>query len=113
MPSLLTWITEKELKNRGDEFCSKKNMKIGGEKMRNANGQQGENRRRSEKKRTGTQAAKPLVSTYDISFIRYVVSRCSRAKQLHINVQKSVLHVQSCYCCCCCLFVCFCLFLLT
>ena len=48
--SLLTWITEKELKNRGDEFCSKKNMKIGGEKMRNANGQQGENRRRSEKK---------------------------------------------------------------
>ena len=54
-------------------------MKIGGEKMRNANGQQGENRRRSEKKRTGTQAAKPLGSTYDISFIRYVVSRCSRA----------------------------------
>ena len=40
------------------------------------------------KKRTGTQAAKPLVSTYDISFIRYVVSRCSRAKQLHINVQN-------------------------
>ena len=56
------------------------------------------------KKRTGTQAAKPLGSTYDISFIRYVVSRCSRAKQRHINVQKSVLHVQSCYCC---LFVCF------
>ena len=59
------------------------------------------------KKRTGTQAAKRLVSTYDISFIRYVtekVSRCSRAKQLQINVQKSVLHVQSCYCCCCCCF---------
>ena len=37
------------------------------------------------KKRTGTQAAKLLVSTHDISFIRYVtekVSRCSRAKQL-------------------------------
>ena len=58
------------------------------------------------KKRTGTQTAKPLVSTYDISFIIYVVSRCSRAKQLQINVQKSVLHVQSCYCCCFCLFVC-------
>ena len=57
-----------------------------------------------EKKRTGTQAAKPLVSTYNISFIIYVVSRCSRAKKLQINVQKSVLHVQSCYCCCCCLF---------
>ena len=49
----------------------------------------------SKKKRTGTQTAKPLVSTYYISFIRYVVSRCSRAKQLQINVQKSVLHVQS------------------
>ena len=44
----LTWITEKELgrviENKGDEFCRKKNMKIqsGGEKMRNASGQQGE-----------------------------------------------------------------------
>ena len=45
----LTWITEKELErvieNKGDEFLSKKNMEIqsGGEKMRNASGQQGEN----------------------------------------------------------------------
>ena len=44
----LTWITEKELErvieNKGDE----KNMEIqsGGEKMRNASGQQGENERR-------------------------------------------------------------------
>ena len=30
-------------KNRGGEFRWKKNMKIGGEKMRNASGQQGEN----------------------------------------------------------------------
>ena len=43
----LTWITEKELErvieNKGDE----KNMEIqsGGEKMRNASGQQGENER--------------------------------------------------------------------
>ena len=44
----LTWITEKELErvieNEGDEFRRKKNMEIqsGGEKMRNASGQQGE-----------------------------------------------------------------------
>ena len=43
----LTWIKEKELErvieNKGDEFRRKKNMKIqsGGEKMRNASGQQG------------------------------------------------------------------------
>ena len=47
----LTWITEKELErvieNKGDEFTRKKNMEIqsGGEKMRNASGQQGENER--------------------------------------------------------------------
>ena len=47
--SLLTWLTEteKELKrqieNKGDEFRWKKNSKIGGEKMRNASGQQVEN----------------------------------------------------------------------
>ena len=45
----LTWITEKELErvieNKGDEFRRKKNIEIqsGGEKMRNASGQQGEN----------------------------------------------------------------------
>ena len=47
----LTWITEKELErlieNKGDEFRRKKNREIqsGGEKMRNASGQQGENER--------------------------------------------------------------------
>ena len=47
----LTWITEKELEqvieNKGDKFRRKKNMEIqsGGEKMRNASGQQGENER--------------------------------------------------------------------
>ena len=49
----LTWITEKELElervieNKGDEFRRKKNMEIqsGGEKMRNASGQQGEKER--------------------------------------------------------------------
>ena len=47
----LTWIIEKELErvieNRGDEFRRKKNTEIqsGGEKMRNASGQQGQNER--------------------------------------------------------------------
>ena len=42
-------------------------------------------------------------STYDISFIKRVarkfleVSRYSRAKQRQRNVQKSVLHLQSCF----------------
>ena len=47
----LTCITEKELKrvieNKGDEFRRKKNMEVqsGGEKMRNASGQRGEDGR--------------------------------------------------------------------
>ena len=47
----LTWTTEKEpervIENKEDEFRRKKNMEIqsGGEKMRNASGQQGENER--------------------------------------------------------------------
>ena len=59
--SSLTWITEKELerviKNKGGEFPWKKDMKFhgSGEKMRNANDQQGENERQLKKKRTGTQ----------------------------------------------------------
>ena len=49
----LTWITEKQLErvteNKEDEFRRKKNIAIqsGGEKMRNASGQQGENERPS------------------------------------------------------------------
>ena len=47
----LIWTTEKELErvieNKGDEFRWKENMEIrsGGEKMRNATGEQGENER--------------------------------------------------------------------
>ena len=47
----LTWITDKELErvieNKRDKFRRKKNMEIqsGGEKMRNASGQHGENER--------------------------------------------------------------------
>ena len=50
--SFSAWITEKELQrvieNKGDEFRRKKNIEIqsGGEKMRNASGQQGENERK-------------------------------------------------------------------
>ena len=50
--SFPAWITEKELQrvseNKGDEFRRKKNIEIqsGGEKMRNASGQQGENERK-------------------------------------------------------------------
>ena len=46
-----TWITEKDLErvieNKRDEFRRKKNMEIqsGGEKMKNARGQPGENER--------------------------------------------------------------------
>ena len=46
-----TWITGKELlrviENKGDEFRRRENMEIqsGGEKMRNASSQQGENER--------------------------------------------------------------------
>ena len=48
---MFTQITEKELErvieNKGDEFRRKKNMEIqsGGEEMKNASGQQGENER--------------------------------------------------------------------
>ena len=47
----LTWITEKELErvieNEGDEFRRKKNIEnqSGGEEMRNASGQLGDNER--------------------------------------------------------------------
>ena len=47
----LTWITEEErertIENKGDEFRRQKNIEIqsGGEKMRNASGQQAENER--------------------------------------------------------------------
>ena len=99
--SLLTWITGKEVKrqiqNKGDEFLWKKNMKIGGEKIRNANGQRGEMSGSEKQKRTRTQATTILVSTYDISYemCNWDVSRCRRAKQRQINVQKRVLHLQS------------------
>ena len=62
--------------------------------MRIAGGYRGENER---------QCKKSTKNTYDISSIKRVtrkfleVSHCSRAKQRQRNVQKSVLHVQSCF----------------
>ena len=70
------------------KFCS------GREKVRNASGHQGENER---------QRKKVNKNTYDISFIKSVTRKFlevlvfSRAKQRQRNVQKSVLHVQSCF----------------
>ena len=61
--------------------------------MRNPSGHQSENER----------VKKSENNRYDISSIKRVtrkfleVSRCSRAKQRQRNVQKSVLHVQSCF----------------
>ena len=70
-----TWITEKELErvieNKGDEFRRKKNMEIqsGGEKMRNASGQQGEHQRpwKIKANMNTTQETKYSVSTFDNS----------------------------------------------
>ena len=65
----LTWITEKELErvieNKGDEFSRKKNMEIqsGGEKIRNASGQQGENERQLEIKANMNTGSKILGNT--------------------------------------------------
>ena len=61
--------------------------------MRNPSGHQSENER----------VKKSENNRYDISSIKRVtrkfleVSRCGRAKQRQRNVQKSVLHVQSCF----------------
>ena len=46
-----------------------------------------------------TNARIKWVNTYEISSIKKFleVSRCSRPKQRQRNVQKSVLHVQSCF----------------
>ena len=87
---------ERDRKNKGGIICWRNNMKFcsGGEKVRNASGHQGENER---------QRKKVNKNTYDISFIKRVTRKFlevlvfSRAKQRQRNVQKSVLHVQSCF----------------
>ena len=61
--------------------------------MRNASGHQ------CKGKMSGSEKKKVNENAYDISSIKKFleVSRCSRAKQRQRNVQKSVLHVQSCF----------------
>ena len=63
--------------------------------MRNASGQQ------CKEKMSGSEKKKVNENTYDISsIITFLeVSRCSRAKQRQRTVEKSVLHVQSCFFC--------------
>ena len=82
--------------------------------MRNGSGQQSENERHAVKKkkdRTGTQATKLLVSTYDISYIR-CVTRKFQVVVVQNNVKEmykeSVLQVQSCFFCKLDLLICFC-----
>ena len=65
--SILTWKTKKEL-NR-DDFCRRKNMEIGGEKMRNASHQ-------------------VLDSTYDITY-----KRCVTRKFYVVVVQDNVKEI--------------------
>ena len=87
----LTWITEKELErvieNKGDEFRRKKNMKIqsGGEKMRNASGQQGENERQW-KIKANMNTGNKILGKHIGQFLQKImcnseVWRFSRAKQ--------------------------------
>ena len=58
----------------------------------NVNGQQCKEKMSSSEKKVNK-------NTYDIASIKKFleISRCSRAKQRQRNVQKSVLHVQSCF----------------
>ena len=59
-------------------------------KRRNASGHQGENERQPKKVKM-----QEYIKRVTRKFLE--VSRCSRAKQRQRNVQKSVLHLKSCY----------------
>ena len=91
---------EREVKTKGDIFSEEQheNFVAAADKMRNASGHQCKVKICDSQKKVNE-------NTYDISSIKRVakkfleVSRCSRAKQRQRNVQKSVLHVQSCFFC--------------
>ena len=53
----------------------------------------------NEKKGRQRFRARDKKNTGDIFLLEGQVSRCSRAKQQQRNVQKNVLHVQSCFFC--------------
>ena len=87
--STLTWITGKQrrpisLEEKHENFIAS------GRKRRNASGHQGENERQPKKVKM-----QEYIKRVTRKFLE--VSRCSRAKQRQRNVQKSVLHLQSCY----------------
>ena len=66
---------------------------VGGQKMRNASGQQA-----AASKLEKWKDSKQEHKQQNIFFHKMCnwISRCGRAKQRQRNVQKSVLHVQSC-----------------
>ena len=74
------------LEDQHENFCS------GGDNIRNARGHQFKEKMSGSEKKVNENA-------YDISSIKKFLefSCCSRAKQRQRNVQKSVLHVQSCF----------------
>ena len=59
--------------------------------MRNPRDHQGENQRVRKSEQDDISSIKAVTRKF------LEVSRCSRAKQRQRNVQKSVLHVQSCF----------------
>ena len=102
----LTWIADKGLErvieNKEDEFCRKENMEIlsGGEKMRNASSQQGENERQWKIKANMNTGNKifgkhirqfPHKNNVTRKFDVVVVQNNGKGRQ------KSVLHVQICF----------------
>ena len=70
------------------KFCS------GGENIINDSGHLGENERQWKKVNKNTYC---IFSIKRVARMFLEVSRCSRAKKRQRNVQKSVLHVQSCF----------------
>ena len=74
------------------------NLYSGSDKVRNARGHKCKVKMSGSEKIVNENA-------YDISFIKRLTkkfleaSRCSREKQRQRNVQKSVLHLQSCFFC--------------
>ena len=97
--STLMWITEQEqeIKSKGRQISLEEkheNFIARAEKMRNASGHQGENEWQWKKKWTGTHTN---IQHFLYKMCNKEVLCCSRAKQQQRNVQKSVLHVQSCF----------------
>ena len=93
---------EREIKNKGDIFCWKNNMKFcnGGDKMRNASGHQCKVKMSGEKKSERQNLRhslyiKRVTKMFLPSFWKFhVVVVQNNGKEMY---KKSVLHVQSCF----------------